>query len=65
MTWKTVLIGLLLALACVALWKVLMWLLESRLSAINWPKVRLWWPTALLVCGWVVLAMVGCVKQSV
>lgn len=56
-TWKTVLIALLLALACCGLWKLLMWWLESRRAAINWPKVRLWWPAAMLGWGWVILAM--------
>jgi O-antigen/teichoic acid export membrane protein len=55
--WKTLLIGLLLALACCGLWKLLMWLLESRRAAVNWTKVRIWWPTAMLVWGWVLLAL--------
>ena len=57
LTWETVLIGLLMALACCGLWKLLMWFLESRRSAVNWTKVRLWWPTAMLAWGWVMLAM--------
>jgi O-antigen/teichoic acid export membrane protein len=57
LNWKTVLIGLLLALACCGVWKLLMWLLESRREAVNWAKVRIWWPTAMLVWGVVLLAM--------
>ena len=55
--WKTVLIGLLLALACCGLWKLFMWFLESRRTVINWPKVRIWWPTSMLAWGWVMMAM--------
>lgn len=57
LNWKTVLIGLLLALACCGVWKLLMWLSESRREAINWAKVRIWWPTAMLAWGLVLLAM--------
>jgi hypothetical protein len=57
LNWKTVLIGLLLALACCGVWKLLMWILESRRDAINWARVRIWWPTAMLAWGLVLLAM--------
>jgi len=36
LTWKTTLVGLLLALACCGLWKLLMWFLENRRGAVNW-----------------------------
>src|SRR4051812_48724417 len=34
-----------------------MWLSESRREAINWAKVRIWWPTAMLGWGLVLLAL--------
>jgi hypothetical protein len=55
--WKTVLIGLLLALACCGLWRLFIRLLESRRAVISWPKARIWWPTAMLAWGLLMLAM--------
>jgi len=55
--WKSALIGLLLALACCGVWRLFMWLMESRRAAINWAKVRIWWPTAMVVWAWVLVAM--------
>ncbi len=57
--WKTVLIGLLLALACCGLWRLLTWLLESRREAVNWAKLRILWPTAMLVWGLALVAMLA------
>jgi hypothetical protein len=57
LTLTELLIGLLFVLACGCAWKLLMWLLESRRSTINWIKLRIWWPTGMLVWGLVLLAM--------
>lgn len=57
LNWNTALIGLLLALTCGGLWKLLMSLLEARRAVINWPRARIWWPTAMLAWGWLILAM--------
>ena len=57
LNWKTLLVGFLLALACCGLWKLLMWLLERNRAAVNWTRARLWWPTAMLIWGLVMLAL--------
>jgi len=54
---QNVLIGLLLALACCGLWRLLIWFLEGMRAAINWTKARLLWPTAMLVWGWMMLGL--------
>lgn len=56
LNFKTVTIGLVMALSCVGVWKLLVWLLERNRS-INWSRARLLWPTAMLAWGWVMLAM--------
>jgi hypothetical protein len=57
LTWQTGLIGLLFALACCGLWKLVTWLLETKRAKINWAKLRIWWPTAMLLWAWVMLAL--------
>ncbi len=57
LNWKSLLLGLLLALACCGLWKIVMWFLESIRTAVNWTRVRIWWPTAMLVWGWLLFAL--------
>lgn len=64
LSWQTVLIGLLMALACGGIWKLLMWFLESRRSSINWPRARLLWPTAMLAWGLVILAMFAKIESG-
>jgi hypothetical protein len=56
LSWQTVLIGLALALACCGLWRLFIWFLESRRPVV-WTRARIWWPTAMVVWGWVVLVM--------
>ena len=57
LTWQGVLGGLLFALACGGAWKLLTWFLESRRTRIRWRRVRYWWPTAMLVWGWIMFGL--------
>ena len=59
LTWQGVLGGLLFALACGGAWKLLTWFLESRRTRIRWRRVRYWWPTAMLVWGWIMLGLLA------
>ena len=59
LNWKMFLVGFLLALACCGLWKLLMSQLERNRATVNWNKARLWWPTAMLVWGLVMLALLA------
>jgi len=53
--WKTLLGILLGGLVMGVLWKLLIWLLESRREAINWAKLRIWWPMGMVAWGLVML----------
>ena len=52
----TILTGLGLALACCALWKLLIWFLERK-RGINWNRARIVWPAAMVVSGWGIAGM--------
>jgi len=57
LSWQTVLVVLLFALACYGCWRLLVWFMKKSHRTMNWRRARLWWPTAMLGWGWVTLAL--------
>jgi len=39
-------------------WRLFIGFLESRRAWIPWRRIQYWWPTAMLVWGWIVAALV-------
>lgn len=56
-TWQDLVIWLTLGLAVFGLWRLLTWWVERRREASRWRKLRLWWPTIMLVFAWLLLAL--------
>lgn len=57
-TWQLILALLAGCLALYWLWKITIRFLENRSTTIEWVKVRIGWPTAMLISGWMVLPFV-------
>ncbi len=57
LNWQTVAVGLLFSLGCYGLWRLLIWFLETRRARIEWRRVQYWWPTAMVLWGWIVVAL--------
>jgi hypothetical protein len=56
-SFRNIVTGFTMALIGCGGWKGLMWLFESRRSSIAWTKLRVWWPSGMLVCGWLMLSL--------
>jgi hypothetical protein len=58
-TWTAALIWLGIGLACCAFCRMFLRLLERKRDAINWRILRLWWPTIMLICGWILALLIS------
>lgn len=55
-TWQLGLTGVLVTGASAAIWKLLIWFLESRRGEKHWARARIWWPSVMLLWGGLLLA---------
>lgn len=62
-SWQSMLMVLVVCVALCLLWKFLLKLLEAKRSTIEWHKLRIWWPTAMLISGWMVVVLVTQVES--
>jgi hypothetical protein len=70
LTWSVLLAFLAFGLVCYVLWRLMLWFAGKNTDAVGWRTKRYWWPTAMVACGWLSVAveragLPGAVRDSV